>query len=93
MLSIFQVELTKDSKVFIAVADKNQLKVDFSNQPKRLLMETLYILYGHDVFKTLQVTARGSRAGSYSPETKVFDALVGKNIILLFIYNVLLPEK
>jgi len=76
----FKVELTKRCEVYIPTAVKNQIKVDFTGQPKRLLMETLFALYGQDSFEAVTVTARGNKAGTYGIEPNVLKAVYSVSI-------------
>ncbi|KAK3918355.1 Homeobox protein DLL-3 [Frankliniella fusca] len=53
------------SNVKIPMAVKEQLKVDYFNKPTALARETLFALFGMDAFRTVLVTGRGNRVGSY----------------------------
>ena len=72
------MELTKDSQVYIPTTQKNQLKVDHSKNSKMMLMETLFVLYGQDAFKSLPIAVRGNKPGSYAIEPHIVTAVLGK---------------
>ncbi|KAK3922481.1 Dihydrofolate synthase/folylpolyglutamate synthase [Frankliniella fusca] len=70
-----QVELTIGSGVHISRAVKDQIKVDFVNKPSALIRETLFALFGKQPFRTLAITARGNKPGTYGIEESVLIAL------------------
>lgn len=50
----------------IAATDKDELNVDYRNKASTLVRETLFRLYGRDVFHTLAVTGAGHKPGTYT---------------------------
>ncbi|XP_034247755.1 proline-rich protein HaeIII subfamily 1-like [Thrips palmi] len=65
--NVKKTELSSTAKVpiYIASSDKDMLKVDFKNKPASLIRETLFSLYGTEVFRTRLVTGRGNNPGTY----------------------------
>lgn len=58
---------------------KDQLKVDFANKPSPMIRETLYALYGKDILRSANVTARGIKSNSVGFEDNVLRALLCKH--------------
>jgi hypothetical protein len=75
---IFQVELSSGTNVLIAASEKDQLKVDYRNKAASLAKETLFALFGKEVFRTLNVTAIGQKEGTYAIRDNVKQAIIGK---------------
>jgi hypothetical protein len=63
---------------FIALSDKEQLRVDYKNKPSSLARETLFTLYGRDTFRVLSVTGRGCKKGTYAIAKNVLESICGK---------------
>lgn len=74
------MELSSSAKVnvFISSTDKDMIRMDFKNKPSALIRETLFALYGKDVFTTHVVTGRGNKPGTYGIGDGVLKALYGK---------------
>ena len=82
-----KVELVTGKGVFISLSEKEQLKVDLRNKPTSLARETLFALYGRDVFQVLTITARGQKKGSYTFPDSVLKAVCGMFIIPFFLFK------
>ncbi|KAJ1521747.1 hypothetical protein ONE63_003383 [Megalurothrips usitatus] len=78
--AVKQVELSVGTNVFIAASEKDQLKVDYRNKAASLAKETLFALFGKEVFRTLNVTAIGQKPGTYAIREDVKKAIIGKFI-------------
>lgn len=70
--------LSSQSDIYVSATDKDILKLDFKNKPSALIRETLFLLYGKDVFRTQLVTGRGNKPGTYGLEDNVLKAVYGK---------------
>lgn len=71
----------------IPLAVKDQLKVDFKNKPSSLAKETLFALYGKDVFKILSVTGRGQNNGTYGIDEGVLKAVASKCFSIFYSFH------
>ena len=83
------MELSVGKGVYIALSDKEQLKVDFRNKPTALARETLFTLYGKDAFQVLNVTVRGQKKGAYAIPDKVLKAVT----CMYFIFHNFIPQN
>lgn len=77
----FQCELSKGSKVYISIADKNSIKRKGCGDPAQLTRLGLLALFGRDTMAREQISAKGQRAGSKGIKKNVRDALLGKILI------------
>ncbi|KAJ1526439.1 hypothetical protein ONE63_009573 [Megalurothrips usitatus] len=72
-------ELSKGSKVFISIADKDGIKCSGNGDPSKMARATLMVLFGRENFEKHHVTALGTRLGTKGVQPHVRAAV--KNFV------------
>lgn len=81
---MFQVELTKGSRVWVPSHFKNSIKRDGDGDPSKMVRLGLLGLYGRDALQVEDLTAKGTRNGTKGMRPEVRSALLGQYFVLLF---------
>jgi len=70
-----QVEVSKGSKVYMSVHDKNDIKSDSQGNPVKMVRECMIRLFGRANIESVNITAKGSRIGTMGVRPEVREAI------------------
>ncbi|KAK3913212.1 Early nodulin-12A [Frankliniella fusca] len=70
-----RVEVSKGSKVYMSVHDKNDIKSDSQGNPVKMVRECMIRLFGRANIESVNITAKGSRIGTMGVRPEVREAI------------------